>query len=105
MSLNLLVVLITVLCLFQSIFSLQMKQSNSPLAIAATWNFGEIAVDACINILLSGGSAIDAVEKGINAVELDNNDQYFVGVGGLPNRDGVMEFDAAIIDHDMRYGE
>jgi isoaspartyl peptidase/L-asparaginase-like protein (Ntn-hydrolase superfamily) len=37
-------------------------------------------------------------------VELDDQDQYFVGVGGLPNAEGKMEFDAAIMDHNRRYG-
>ena len=39
------------------------------------------------------------------AVELDNQDQYFVGLGGLPNADGVMELDAAVMDgKTMSYG-
>lgn len=42
---------------------------------------------------------------GITAVELDTKDQYFVGLGGLPNADGVMEFDAAVMDgKTMAYG-
>lgn len=40
---------------------------------------------------------------GINAVELDTEDQYFVGVGGLPNAEGVMELDAAIMDGNSMY--
>lgn len=45
------------------------------------------------------------VDIGITAVELDNQDQYFVGLGGLPNADGVMEFDAAVMDgKTMSYG-
>ena len=48
--------------------------------------------------------AIDAVEAGIKEVELDNQEQYFVGVGGYPNRDGIMELDAAIMDYQCRYG-
>jgi N4-(beta-N-acetylglucosaminyl)-L-asparaginase len=53
---------------------------------------------------LAGCSALNAVEKGVNKVELDDQEQYFVGVGGLPNADGVMEFDSAIMDHRRRYG-
>lgn len=38
-------------------------------------------------------------------MELDTKDQYFVGLGGLPNADGVMEFDAAVMDgKTMSYG-
>lgn len=72
--------------------------------MAATWDFGRIAIDRTIPSLLSGGSALDAIERGINAVELDNQDQYFVGVGGYPNAKGIMELDAAIMDDECRYG-
>lgn len=42
---------------------------------------------------------------GINAVEMDTRDQYYVGLGGLPNAEGVMEMDAAIMDgQSMSYG-
>eukprot|EP00596_Hydrurales_sp_CCMP1899_P008952 CAMPEP_0119041298 /NCGR_PEP_ID=MMETSP1177-20130426/11512_1 /TAXON_ID=2985 /ORGANISM="Ochromonas sp, Strain CCMP1899" /LENGTH=370 /DNA_ID=CAMNT_0007007229 /DNA_START=242 /DNA_END=1354 /DNA_ORIENTATION=- len=73
-------------------------------ACVATWSFGAIAVEECVPLLLAGCSALNAVEKGVNKVELDDQDQYFVGVGGLPNADGVMEFDSAIMDHRRRYG-
>lgn len=55
-------------------------------------------------MLESGLSAMDAVEAGIRVVELDNQEQYYVGVGGYPNSEGVMELDAAIMDHTCRYG-
>lgn len=42
---------------------------------------------------------------GVTAVELDTQDQYYVGLGGLPNSDGVMEFDAAVMEGTtMAYG-
>lgn len=42
---------------------------------------------------------------GINAVELDTQGQYFVGLGGLPNAEGTMEMDAAVMDgKTMTYG-
>jgi len=77
--------------------------SIKPVAVA-TWNFGKLAIDRCIPILENGSSSINAVEEGIKYVELDNNDQYYVGIGGLPNADGDMEFDAAIMDSNKRYG-
>lgn len=81
------------------------SQSRSGRAcMAATWDFGMIAVNRVIPNLLSSSSALDAVELGINAVELDTRDQYFVGVGGFPNAKGFMELDAAVMDHDCRYG-
>ena len=66
--------------------------------LAATWKFGALAVEAGARELASGGTLLDAVEKGINVVEMDTAAQYFVGVGGLPNRDGEMQMDAALWD-------
>lgn len=54
--------------------------------------------------MLRGDDAITSVELGVNEVELDLRDQYFVGYGGLPNARGVMELDAAIMDSECRYG-
>ncbi|CAM9121842.1 unnamed protein product, partial [Ectocarpus fasciculatus] len=75
-----------------------------PAAIA-TWRFGKIAVDAAAELLADGGTALDATEAGVTAVELDTQDQYFVGLGGLPNANGQMEFDAAVMEGtSMSYG-
>jgi len=43
-----------------------------------------------------GASAVEAGEKGINAVELDPNDTS-VGLGGFPNEEGIVELDAAVM--------
>lgn len=63
----------------------------------ATWKFGVEACTVGHAILSAGGSALDAVEKGANAVE-ENPAVESVGYGGLPNADGVVELDAAILD-------
>jgi len=65
--------------------------------IIATWAFGEEAVRVGWQILAAGGSALDAVERGANAVE-ENPAVHSVGYGGLPNSEGVVELDAAIMD-------
>ena len=69
--------------------------------------FGAIALDKCRKVLsmnaVDGFSAIDAIVAGINAVELDLREQYYVGIGGLPNAKGEMELDAAIMDHKSRF--
>lgn len=70
---------------------------TQPTAIA-TWRFGKIAVDAAAAVLEGCGTALDATEAGVTAVEMDTQDQYYVGKGGLPNSDGVMEFDAAVME-------
>ncbi|CAN0577394.1 unnamed protein product, partial [Ectocarpus sp. 12 AP-2014] len=40
-------------------------------AAMATWSFGKIAVDAAAELLADGGTALDATEAGVTAVELD----------------------------------
>jgi N4-(beta-N-acetylglucosaminyl)-L-asparaginase len=65
--------------------------------IVATWQFGEQACRAGAEILAAGGSALDAVEHAANVVEEDPR-VHSVGYGGLPNAEGVVELDAAIMD-------
>jgi beta-aspartyl-peptidase (threonine type) len=48
-------------------------------------------------VLRRGGSALDAVEAAIRAVE-SNPEDHTVGLGGLPNVLGVVELDASIMD-------
>jgi N4-(beta-N-acetylglucosaminyl)-L-asparaginase len=44
----------------------------------------------------SGADAVDAVVAGVNLVEEDPNDTS-VGYGGLPNEDGVVQLDSAVM--------
>ena len=48
-------------------------------------------------VLLKGGSLLDAVEEGIKVAEDDNSNRS-VGIGGLPNFEGEVELDAAIME-------
>ena len=50
-----------------------------------------------MRVLRSGGSALDAVESGVKAVE-DDPKEITVGYGGLPNLVGEVELDASIMD-------
>jgi N4-(beta-N-acetylglucosaminyl)-L-asparaginase len=63
----------------------------------ATWEWGKSANERAAEVFHSGGSLLDAVEKGINVVEADPKVEY-VGYGGLPNSEGVVELDAGIMD-------
>src|SRR5213082_3041568 len=63
----------------------------------ATWGHGKPAVDRAAEVFRSGGSLLDAVERGINVPENDPS-VMSVGYGGLPNAEGVVELDAAIMD-------
>jgi L-asparaginase/N4-(beta-N-acetylglucosaminyl)-L-asparaginase len=62
-----------------------------------TWAQGKPANDRAAQVLASGGSLLDAVEEGIKTAEDDPTVQS-VGYGGLPNEEGVVELDAAIMD-------
>jgi isoaspartyl peptidase/L-asparaginase-like protein (Ntn-hydrolase superfamily) len=55
------------------------------------------ACEAAWAVLHRGGPALDAVETGANVTEEDPDVQS-VGYGGLPNADGIVELDAAIMD-------
>lgn len=65
--------------------------------VIATWQFGKAACDEAWGTLVAGGSALDAVEAGACVTE-DDPAVSSVGFGGLPNCQGVVELDAAIMD-------
>ena len=56
----------------------------------------EAGLPAAMEILARGGSALDAVEAGLRGCE-DNLDDHYVGTGGLPNAQGVVELDASLM--------
>ncbi len=58
---------------------------------------GQNAMRQAGEILDGGGTALDAVERGANVIEVDPEDSS-VGYGGLPNQDGVIQLDASIMD-------
>ena len=58
---------------------------------------GAVGIGAAMQSLKDGGSALDAVEIGIRAVEADPAD-HSVGYNGYPNILGELELDASIMD-------
>lgn len=66
------------------------------MIIVASSN-GRIGINAAIEILRQGGTAVDAVEAGIRLVE-DNPDDHTVGFNGYPNILGEVELDASIMN-------
>lgn len=63
----------------------------------STWVHGKPANERAAEVFKAGASLLDAVEKGINVPESDPS-VTSVGYGGLPNEEGVVELDAAIMD-------
>jgi len=69
----------------------------STAVIISTWSHGQKANRIAAQILQVGGDAMTAAIRGVMAVEEDP-EVTSVGRGGLPNRDGVVELDAAVMD-------
>ena len=70
----------------------------APLVITSHSNAtGAEAMRQAWSILSGDGSALDAVERGANVIEADPED-HSVGLGGLPNLDGVVQLDSSIMD-------
>jgi beta-aspartyl-peptidase (threonine type) len=66
------------------------------MIIVASSN-GKVGIKAAMQILRTGGTALDAVEAGIRLVE-DNPADHSVGYGGLPNILGEVELDASVME-------
>jgi N4-(beta-N-acetylglucosaminyl)-L-asparaginase len=69
--------------------------ATKPIVIA-TWDSGrEVAAEA-YRVMQANHSALDAVEAGARLIEQQQN--CCVGLGGLPDRDGIVTLDASIMD-------
>jgi N4-(beta-N-acetylglucosaminyl)-L-asparaginase len=74
------------------------RGAGLPLVVTSHDNeTGAQAMREAWNILANGGSALDAVERGANVIEVDPED-ISVGYGGLPDERGVVALDASIMD-------
>ncbi len=72
------------------------KASEMPLFVS-TWPFGKPANELAFKTVENGGSVLDGIEAGIRLTEADFNNAS-VGIGGLPNRLGVVQLDACIMN-------
>ncbi|MBL8728019.1 MAG: N(4)-(beta-N-acetylglucosaminyl)-L-asparaginase [Planctomycetes bacterium] len=68
---------------------------RSPVAISSA--NGVKAVELAVQRMIEGWRPVDAAVAGVELVENDPNDDS-VGLGGLPNEDGVVELDACVMD-------
>ena len=68
--------------------------AGRPVVIASS--NGIRGVKVAYDMLGSGADPLDAVIAGVNIQELDPNDMS-VGLGGLPNADGVVQLDASVM--------
>jgi N4-(beta-N-acetylglucosaminyl)-L-asparaginase len=72
------------------------QPSRSPGVKVISSDNGLEAVQRAYERLAAGSDTLDAVIEGVALVEDDPNDQT-VGLGGLPNEDGIVELDAAVM--------
>ncbi len=70
------------------------RGGGGPIAIAS--GNGLDAVAKAVELLRGGADPLDAAVAGVTLVEDDPSD-HSVGLGGLPNEDGVVELDASVM--------
>jgi N4-(beta-N-acetylglucosaminyl)-L-asparaginase len=71
-------------------------QTGSPGIRAIASANGLRAVDRAVETIRGGADALDGVIAGVNIIE-DDPEDLTVGLGGLPNEDGIVELDAAVM--------
>src|SRR5262245_26497792 len=74
---------------------------DNPIVIS-TWDVGLEANKGAWEVLSRGGRALDAVEKGVMVTESVRS--CCVGLGGNPDRDGIVTLDACIMDESFNCG-
>jgi N4-(beta-N-acetylglucosaminyl)-L-asparaginase len=74
---------------------------QKPIVIS-TWDAGLNANKGAWEVLSKGGTALDAVEKGVMVTE--DEISCCVGLGANPDRDGHVTLDASIMDHEFNCG-
>ena len=70
--------------------------------VISTWNSGMAVNAEAWNILSAKGRALDAVEAG--AMHIENEINCCVGLGGYPDRDGIVTLDSCIMDEHANCG-
>ena len=85
----------------QGFVNKESMQVQKPIVIA-TWDAGLNANKGAWEVLSKGGTALDAVEKGVMVTE--DEISCCVGLGANPDRDGHVTLDASIMDHEFNCG-
>ncbi len=73
-----------------------LERPPHPVVVASANGYPHCTAKAMEEIL-AGTPVVDAVVAGVTLVEDDPTD-HSVGLGGLPNEDGVVELDASVMD-------
>lgn len=75
--------------------------AQKPIVIS-TWDSGMAVNEAAWKILAANGRALDAVEAG--AIYIEDIISCCVGLGGYPDRDGIVTLDSCIMDEKANCG-
>jgi len=70
--------------------------------VVSTWDSGMPVNAEAWKVLSTKGTALDAVEAG--AIHIENQINCCVGLGGFPDRDGIVTLDSCIMDHKANVG-
>lgn len=70
-------------------------EGATPIRVISSDN-GLAATQRAYELIVSGSDPLDAVIAGVNLVE-DDPDDITVGLGGLPNEQGIVELDSAVM--------
>jgi N4-(beta-N-acetylglucosaminyl)-L-asparaginase len=86
---------------------LSFSKNESPFPVTkpimlSTWEEGRLVNHAAWEILSKKGKAIDAIEAG--ALYVEDKISCCVGLGGYPDRDGIVTLDACIMDEQANCG-
>lgn len=82
-------------------FANNFDATNKPIVVS-TWDSGMPVNAEAWKILAANGSSLDAVEAGAKYIENEIN--CCVGLGGYPDRDGIVTLDSCIMDHNANCG-
>ncbi len=78
-----------------------LEGTTKPIVVS-TWDSGMAVNAAAWKILSAKGRALDAVEAG--AMHIENEINCCVGLGGYPDRDGIVTLDSCIMDEHANCG-
>ena len=82
-------------------FANGLEGTTKPIVIS-TWDSGMTVNAEAWKILSNKGRALDAVEAG--AMHIENEINCCVGLGGYPDRDGIVTLDSCIMDEHANCG-
>ena len=82
-------------------FATGFTETTKPIVVS-TWDSGMAVNAEAWKILSANGKALDAVEAG--AMQIENTINCCVGLGGYPDRDGIVTLDSCIMDERSNCG-